>query len=138
MSKIIYRLTIQLNSFFESTISGFCKILSFSNMMVLLYLLSMSSPLFSQPCLKDTIPPKLDLFQNLEWIMNPSQPYLTTADLIKSLDDDCDSSPRSYFIKPIISKFYPIHYANIGKKNIYKFMLLTKPETELYLIHCCM
>jgi hypothetical protein len=56
--------------------------------------------------------------------MNPSQPYLTTADLINSLDDDCDSSPRSHFIKPITSKFYPIHYANIGKKEyvqIYAF-----------------
>jgi hypothetical protein len=124
MSKIIYRLTVQLNIFFESAISGFCKILSFSSRMGLLLLLSISSPLFSQPCLKDTTPPKLDLFQNLEWIMNPSQPYLTTADLIKSLDDDCDSSPRSHFIKPITSKFYPIHYANIGKKEyvqIYAF-----------------
>ena len=124
MSKIIYRLSFQLNSFLKSVISGFSKILSFSSVMVLLLFLAMSSPLFSQPCLKDTTSPKLDLFQNLEWIMNLSQPYLTTADLIKSLDDDCDSSPRSHFIKPIISKFYPIHYANIGKKEyvqIYAF-----------------
>lgn len=124
MSKNIYSLTFQLNSFFDSAISRFCDILSFSSMMVFLFLLSMSSPLFSQPCLKDTTPPNLDLFRDLEWIMNPSQPYLTTADLIKSLDDDCDSSPRSHFIKPITSKFYPIHYANIGKKEyvqIYAF-----------------